>query len=452
MRITRGARFRIRLRNAAFTAGFLALLGLTAWLSTRYGFQADWTAGQRNTVPEETRELLALADGPIEIVAFVDDDASVHQRINERIERLQREKTDIHLDFVNPEREPERARAAGVGRGGKMVLSLGGQHAVIGDISERTLANALQRLVRRGDRWVVFLEGHGERDPDDETNTGLNRLAEELGRGGFDIRKLNLVRTPSIPDNTALLVIASPQTPLMEGEAEAIASYVDAGGNLLWMTDPGLDDGLDSLAQSLGVIPVSGMLVDANTELRRVLGVRSAAIIPVVDYPDHPVTKELKPVTLFPFAMGFQHKPQEDWTVTPILTTLPRAWSETGSMTGDEVKFNEGTGDTAGPLAIGLTMERELGAATQRLAIVGDSDFLANSYLGNGGNLELGVALFNWLSLDDALVSVVPRTAPDTRLDLTESQIVAISTAFAILLPMSLLAAGTGIWLRRWRR
>jgi ABC-type uncharacterized transport system involved in gliding motility auxiliary subunit len=96
-------------------------------------------------------------------------------------------------------------------------------------------------------------------------------------------------------------------------------------------------------------------------------------------------------------------------------------------------------------------MERELGTATQRLAIVGDSDFLANSYLGNGGNLELGVALFNWLSLDDALISVVPRTAPDTRLDLTESQIVAISTAFAILLPMSLLAAGTGIWLRRRR-
>jgi hypothetical protein len=280
----------------------------------------------------------------------------------------------------------------------------------------------------------------------------MSRLADELTRGGYEVQKLNLVRTPSIPDNTALLVIASPQTSLLEGEAEAIASYVEAGGNLLWMTDPGLDHGLDRLARSLGVIPVSGMLVDANTELRRVLGVRSATIIPVVDYPDHPVTRELKPVTLFPFAMGFQHQAPEDWKLTPILETLPGTWSETGSMTSDEVSFNLGTGDTPGPLAIGITLEREVDAAKQRLAIVGDSDFLANSYLGNGGNRELGVALFNWLSLDDALISVVPRTAPDTRLDLTGSQIVAISTTFAILLPLGLLATGAGIWLRRRRR
>ncbi|MEA3413609.1 MAG: GldG family protein [Pseudomonadota bacterium] len=452
MRITRGSRLRIRLRSTAFTLAFLALAGLTAWMSTRHSFQTDWTAGQRNTVSEETRELLALIDGPIEIVAFVGDDTSVHQRINERVERLQREKKDIHLDFVNPEREPERARTAGVGRGGKMVLTVGGQTATVGDVSERTLANALQRLARSGDRWVAFLEGHGERDPDDETNTGLHRLGDELGRGGFNVQKLNLVRTPTIPDNTALLVIASPQTPLMEGEAAAIVSYVDSGGNLLWLMDPGLEHGLDALAQELGVLPVPGMLVDANAELRRVLGVRSAAIIPVADYPGHPVTKGLKPVTLFPFATGIEHEADEQWETTPILKTLPRAWSETGSMTSDEVIFNQGTGDTAGPLAIGIAMERKTGEATQRLAVVGDSDFLANSYLGSGGNLELGVALFNWLSLDDALISVVPKTAPDTRLDLTDSQIIAISVAFAVLLPVTLLAAGTGIWFKRRRR
>ena len=83
------------------------------------------------------------------------------------------------------------------------------------------------------------------------------------------------------------------------------------------------------------------------------------------------------------------------------------------------------------------------------VAVVGDAEFLANRYLGNGSNLEIGVNLVNWLSHDDGLIAISPRPAPDTRLELLPWQQLAIAIFFLILLPLSLLGSGLRIWLKR---
>ena len=86
------------------------------------------------------------------------------------------------------------------------------------------------------------------------------------------------------------------------------------------------------------------------------------------------------------------------------------------------------------------------------VAIVGDADFLANTYLGNGSNLEIGVNLINWLSHDDRLISISPRPAPDTRLELSTYEQLAIAIFFLLALPLGLLASGLRIWLKRRKR
>jgi hypothetical protein len=88
----------------------------------------------------------------------------------------------------------------------------------------------------------------------------------------------------------------------------------------------------------------------------------------------------------------------------------------------------------------------------QRVAIIGDADFLSNRYLGNGSNLEIGVNLLNWLSHDDQLIAISPRPAPDTRLELSPQKQIAIATFFLVLMPLGLLASGLRIWLKRRRR
>lgn len=86
------------------------------------------------------------------------------------------------------------------------------------------------------------------------------------------------------------------------------------------------------------------------------------------------------------------------------------------------------------------------------MAVIGDGDFLSNTYLGNGGNLNLGINIINWLSRDDNLIAISATTAPDTQLNLSRNAALLIGFGFLFALPLALFAAGWMIWLKRRRR
>ena len=434
--------------------GLLAGVGTLGWLSAEHGYEWDWTAGARNRFSEPTRRLLKLLNGPLELVVTARaDQQALRKAARDWRRRLERERgASVTLRFLDPDQDPEAARALGMNRLGQAALVHAGQARRLTAFSEPALARTLERLARGGERWIVFLQGHGERSPTDTGEQGLSQWAEALRQGGFTVYPLNLARTPVLPDNTDVLVLASPRRPLEAGELLILQGYVARGGNLLWMQDPGSAP-LKSLAGLLGVERLPGVIVDANAELRRVLGVRNAAVVPVVDYPKHPLTRELDALTLFPLAAALRaHTTEGDaWKRVPILETLPRAWSETGSLEAGTVQFNSADGDTAGPLVIGVALSRQRlgGAGVQRVVVLGDSDFATNAYLGAAANLDLAMALANWLTHDDALIDVAPRPAPDVKLGFSEREILFISLWALVGLPGILLLAGT--W-TAWRR
>jgi ABC-type uncharacterized transport system involved in gliding motility auxiliary subunit len=452
MEVTPQSRRRLRLENALFLVLFVGVIGAIAWLSTVYKFQADWTADNRNTLSEDSQALLAAIDEPLKIVAFVPDQPAVRTYIEDRLAKYQRFEPRLEISFSNPDLEPELAQAFGITRTGQFLVRAGLRSEVVDDIDEQTLADALQRLARDEARWAVFLQGHGERDPLNDSDQGYSRLTDALTRSGIEVQPLNLIRDPQIPQNTSLLVIASPQSKLLQGEVEKIREFVADGGNLLWLRDPNEPAGLKPLAALLGVEFVDGVIVDANPALRLMLGIDNAAMVPVIDYGLHSITEHLTTQTMFPFTAGLESNADSGWISEPILTTLARTWAETGSLRGKEVTFNEKDGDRPGPLTIGVALTRDKPDLLQRVAVIGDSDFLANGYIGNGENLELGANLFNWLTRDDELIAISPKSAPDVQLILSNTQIFVIAFVFLTGLPIALLATGVMIWVRRRRR
>ncbi|MEZ5448209.1 MAG: Gldg family protein [Thiolinea sp.] len=177
-----------------------------------------------------------------------------------------------------------RARQDGVQYSGQMVIRLGERSEVVESSSEPVIANAIQRMSRGGERLVVFLEGHGEREPLAEHSAGMSQFVATLERNGFRVQPHNLVRSQSIPDIARFLVIAAAQKPLLPGEVAVVRDYVEQGGNLLWLRDPESRDGLDELAELLNVRWYPGTVVDANEQLHALLGIDHPAVVPVVDY------------------------------------------------------------------------------------------------------------------------------------------------------------------------
>ncbi len=463
MDVTRQSRRRLKLESWGFVVLFLAVVGLIAWLSTRYHYQSDWTASGRHTLSEASRNLLASMKGPIQITSFIrESDANgLRKRTTDLVNRYRDKKSDLTLTFVDPDLDPEKVRAMNVSLEGEMVVEYKGRRENLKSVGEQALTNALQRLARSTERTIVFLEGHGERSPEKVANFDLSERTRQLKDKGFHSTTLNLGTMPGIPDNTSVLVIASPQVDLLPGEVKIIEDYVAKGGNLLWFSEPGSLHGLEPLAQSLGVDFEPGTIVDPTGKM---LGINHPALVVVAEYPKHPVTEELSSLTLFPFARPLKLESVHGWEGTELLRTLDRSWSETGPLEGS-VRFDQGK-DLKGPLTIAALLTRDRPGSTtsgspdnkpgqhpqQRVAGFGDGDFLSNTYLGNGANLDLGNRLINWLSNDDSFITIAAHTSPDTHLEMTSTTTLLIGGGFLVVIPLTLLIAGVVIWLKRRKR
>jgi len=454
MKVSRRSRILLRLQGLTFSLLFSASIGLLAWLSTQYVYQADWTAGARNTVSADSRKLLAELDEPVRITAFVRDEAQLRRQIRDLVGSYQRFKDDITLEFINPDTAPEQVRELGISSGGELRVNYRGRSENIQTLSEQTLSNSLLRLSRQEARWIVFLGGHGEREPQGETNHGLGIFGGELERKGLNVQTVNLAQT-GIPANTSLLVIAGPRVNLLPGEVDALLRYVDQGGNLLWLAEPGDLHGLEPLAEQLGIDFLPGRVVDAGSQA---FGIDNPTFVVIADYPQHEITAEMAAVTVFPEAAALELRDNSAWTQLPLLTTLARSWTELGELAG-EISFDVDTDERPGPLDIGVVLSRDRPAGDgadaaeapqqQRVIVVGDGDFLSNTYLGNGGNLGLGLNMVHWLSHDDAFLNIRVQGAPDTDLEPGRTAQAVIGLGLLFGLPVLLLVSGLLIWLRR---
>ncbi len=464
-----------RLQHVLSIVFVLAIAGLLAWLSTRYSTSFDWTANSRNSLTEPSRRLLDALPDPIKVTAWVYPDKAVRSGIETRFEAYQRHKPNISIEFIDPAKQPQQARELNVSASGEVFIEYQGRRESLTALSEQTITTALQRLAYTGERWVLFLEGHGERKLDGDEQSDYGEFVSLLREKGLKVRGLNLAQMPSIPENTSVLILAGPQRNLLPGEVKLIRDYVAKGGNLLWLADPSPASraGLDGLAQDLDVEWQQGTLIYPDYQL---LGTEHPAIALVMDYPQQAVTYALQDITVFPFAGALKGIKGSAWTQQPLLATPERTWLEIGSLDAD-IEYQQAQGDQLGPFLVGMTLDRiapdpeqdnktvaltpenlakaekeQAAREHQRVVVIGDSDFLANGFIGTLGNQQLGLNILQWLSNRDAQISIDVPAAPDNKLFLAPWAPALYGAAFVLVLPMVLVGVGVSRWWIRRRR
>ncbi len=450
MKMNSRRRLQYRIQSGVFLLLFIALLAALGWLSERHAASFDLSAGERNSLSPETTRMLAEIEEPLKATLFASPVNEARPLLEALFERYRELQPMIEFESLNPDLHPDLLREFDIRYDGEVVLEYQGLSETVTQANEASVSSAIQRLLRRGERWLVFLEGHGERNPYSEANDDYSLLAQRLASSGYTVETLNLTKTASIPDNTDILVLASPRVPLLPGEIVLLVKYLERGGNLLWLADPDqASNGLELLTDRLTVEFLPGIVVDPNSQL---MGLDRVDFAVVSDYPRHPVTQNVASLSLFPQSQALDYHGEDGWRQQVLLRSDERSWNETGQLRG-EIFIGDNDDEIQGPLDLAMTLVRERDgdeqAFEQRVAVVGDADFLANRYLGNGSNLEIGVNLVNWLSHDDGLIAISPRPAPDTRLELSAPRQLAIAVFFLILLPLSLLGGGLRIWLRR---
>ena len=446
MKMNRKVRLGLLIQNGLFVVLLIGFAMAIVWVTKDVKTQWDLTQGQRNTLSQASIDVLKQVTGPVNVTAYAtaqDAEGDARKVVATFLASYQRAKKDFLLTFVDPRDQPQKAQAAGVRANGELVVEYNGRSEHLTNLTEQDLTNLLLRLVRSAERQVSYLDGHGERKLDGRANHDLGDFGAQLGVKGFKTSALNLAVAPEVPDNVAVLIIASPRVDLLSGEVIKIKRWIAKGGNLLWLIDNDSLHGLQGLGDELGLSLTSGTVIDP-----RAGGLKLPATFALATgYGQHSITQNSTVTSVFPYARRIAASEGTKWRFTPLVDVAQDGWLETGGI-DDNVAFDRNK-DMRGPIVAAAALERSVGDRKQRVVVTGSGHFLANQFIGTLGNLDLGINMINWLAGDEALITVQPRTRSDLTLDLTRSGLALLGFGFLLVLPLTLLICGGVIW---WRR
>ena len=438
------------LRNLLFVLLLLGIASGLGYLATRYSVQRDITHNASNSLEPASVEVLRQLGGPVNITVYAtEQDArlgDIRKIIRNFMSLYQRYKPDIKLIFIDPEQEPEKTRAARVQLNGEMVVEYAGRSEHLTQLNEPILTGALLRLAHSRDQTVMYLDGHGERKLDGIANHDLGEpFGAKLKQNGFRIGSLNLALAQEVPSNVGVLVITQPQVDLMPGEMDKLLRYVERGGNLLWLVDAEPLHGLERLAEKLDLLLPPGTVIDPAASGMNAPATWSLGAV----YPPHAITRNFNLITAFPSARPLSWNENPDWQHSVLVEVAARGWVSRNAP-GAMPRFDK-QHDTPGPAIIAVALQRNINDREQRIVVVGNGAFLANSFAGNGGNVDLGVNMVNWLAGEEHLITLQPRAAKDSNLTLSKTQLTAIGIGFLFGLPLLLAGGGIYIWWKRRR-
>lgn len=443
--------------NSAVTVVLVvAIVGVANFLASRYPLKADLTKNKLHTLSDQTVKLVKGLNKPVKAVFF----ANMQGREQSRplLESYKGLSTKFELEFVDPTREPTRAKQLGIKRLGTLHLAVGARDSTIEDITEEKLTNALIKLMKDKSPLLCSITGHGEKQFSAQAAEGYSAAKKALNDQAYEVKEVNLAQEGKLPENCDAIAILGPSKSFLQPEAKMVQDYLAHGGRALIALDPNLKGGeyapeIASIMESWNVKPLSGIIVDP---LSKMFGVDAAAPIVATYSQEQAITKEFQANMIFPFVRPIEavSGAPAGMNVQWIAKTTPKSWSVTDpkQLATGEVRFTEGK-DRQGPLSIAVTVEGKQkdskASRSTRIVAFGSSFFAANSYSRFGGNLDFFLNSASWLMEDESLISIRAKEEGESKIELSQQAGAAIFLVSVIVLPLLIAAGGVYNWARR---
>jgi ABC-type uncharacterized transport system involved in gliding motility auxiliary subunit len=432
----------------------IAIISLANVLSNRYNKSYDATSNKRYSLSDQTAKIVKGVSQPVNITYF--DKTTGFQTGKDLLDRYTSLSAKVHLEFSDPNKNPQAARAAGVTKFGTTVVQIGAKKELADNLTEEGVTGAIIRDLKSNARNICFLTGGGEHQIDDAERTGFSRFKDLLAKDDYTSKTINLLEKAEVPSDCTVLVVGGPKTDYPQPEVDAIKKYVEGGGRAMFLLDPPLKIGrptadnaaLDTLLQGWGVSVEKNLLLDLSP-VGQLLGV-GPTIALVSNYDPHPIVNEMKgTATGFPLTRSLTIKNTDKSTVQKLFESSDSSLA-TNKLDSPDVNPNDPK-NAHGPLTIAAAGTYSTGKENSegRFVVVGSSSWVANSFIAFNGNSDLAMNAMNWLSSDEDLISIRPKPPEDRKVNMTGAQFNWVRLSSQFVLPGALLLAGLSVW---WRR
>jgi ABC-type uncharacterized transport system involved in gliding motility auxiliary subunit len=407
----------------------------------------DLTKDRIFTLSDQTVGVLKGLKDPVTVQAFYSGSEPEYVELDSRLRQYKSQTDKLAVEFVDPFKHPGRVKEANISQTGpRVIVKSGNKETRAKEISEEALTNALIEVSRGSTRKVYFTKGHGEHAVADNTERGLKAFVDNVKSEGYQTDEIVLAEHKEMPADAQALVVAGPVGAFTDGEVKLVKDWVEKGGKLVAMVDPGVQSGLESAFEGWGIHVGKDEVIDPEAQNPEVAIAQS--------YAEHPITQPRSSpfalATIFPVARSVSKaaKAPEGWTVTELAKTGPRAWGETGSLSSGQVKFDPAQ-DLKGPVSLAASSTK--GAET-RVVVVGNSLFASNGYYRLSGNKDFALNALSWVAKEESRIAIRPKQRQGNHLFLSAEQ-KRTMTLFAFdILPFGLLFAGLVVWQTRKSR
>ncbi len=439
--------------SAYSTVYILVVLGILStanFLANRYNKSFDSTTNKRFSLSDQTLKVVSGLKEDVTISYF--DEAVAFPRAKDLLDRYSTLSPKLKVEFLDPFKKPTLAKQYGITQTGAIVLqTASGKRQDARSLSEEEITSAIVRLFKKSENTACFTTGAGEHSLEDTTSGSYSAVKSLIEKNNYKTQTVNLIERPEVPAGCKLIVVAGPRVDYPQPVVDGLKKYVEAGGRAVFLSDPPLKTGKESIAENAGlkaVLESWGVTLNNDLILDPAGGLYGMGPEIAVGslYETHPIVRAMKRIaTAFPLVRSLQPRPTDKTSVEKLVSTSKNSLAVTDfkAMAGGVMP----KGDPQSYPVVAAGTYR--GKVEGRFVVVGSSDWIANYALGFGGNKDLFLNMVNWLTNDEELISIRPKDPEDRRIQLTAAQMALVRIVSQFLIPLGVIALGLMVW---WRR
>jgi len=457
---------------AVYIAVVLAVLSAINFLANRYDKSYDSTTNKQFSLSDQTIKIVKGLKSDVQLTYF--GPQNEFRAARDTLDRYSSLSPKLHVTYIDPERKPQVAKAAGFRSDATVIADSGTRREVAKSLSEEEITGALIRSLKSEERNVCVLSAAGEHSIDDTESSGYSFFKQILDRDNYKVRtetlrpagpgetkSLAIGQAPAaaaseVPKSCTVLVVAGPKSDYPAPVVNAMKTYVEGGGRALFLLDTPMRLGdSEPPSENADLLKLlSDWGVTANKDLALDLsGVgqlfRLGPEVPfIVAYESHVITQPLSSVpTAYPLSRTLDTQSSGKASLSKLVATSEASLATTSISARGAVDPSKGK---KGPLT--LAVAGTLGSSPQgRFVVIGTSRAAQNSIVGSRslGNRDLMVNSVNWLSSDEDLISIRPKAPEDRPLNMTSRRLTLAFWLSVVVFPVAVILFGLVTW---WRR
>jgi ABC-type uncharacterized transport system involved in gliding motility auxiliary subunit len=424
-------------------------------LAERYNKSYDATSNKRYSLSDQTAKVVRGLKQDATITYF--NQGTRFRDGRDLLDQYSNLSPRVHVEYVDPDKDPQRAREAGIRSFGTAIVQVGAKKEEAKNMTEEGITGAFIRDLKSTTRTVCFLAGNGEHQLEASDRDGLSRFKDLLARDNYEARSIDLLQKAEVPADCTTLVIAGPTKDYQQPQVDAIKKYVEDGGRALLALDPPLklghsqiadNDALTAALASWGVTLDKDLILDLNP-IGQLAGLGPQVAL-VTRYASQPIVNDMKgTATGFPLARSLEFKNADKTSVQKLFDSSASSLATT-NLSSSAVNVNDPK-NKQGPLTLAAAGTYSTGKENSqgRFVVIGSSSWVANGFITFNGNDDLAMNTINWLASDEDLISIRPKQPEDRRITMTKAQLSWVRVTSQFLLPLVVVVAGVSVW---WKR